>query len=416
MDRALPIDEKLASALGIDLWKVGEVARQNDHGAGAQVIREASPPAFLEQFFAAVQTGHSVWIASPNWGAARMQEMATIMNETSLPEGSIMIPTGGTSGALRFALHTWETLAESAEGFGAFYRAQGGLRTLCVLPTFHVSGLMQAVRVAVLGGSLVTGDAHDPQSGLPVGFKPEGCCFSLVPTQLRRLLDEGAADWLRRFRVIIIGGAALDEALANRAREERLPLSPSYGMTETAAVACALMPEEFLAGKRGVGRPLPHVTLTLGEGSRVHIRARSLCKQLVPSGGCDLANGLLTNDIGTFDQEGILHILRRADRVIISGGEKIDPGEVEAVILATGLAKDAYVIGFPSREWGEAAAALYVSANGNEVDSLLHTRLRETLSPAHVPKKWVRLDVIPRTSAGKPDVSAIQELVRVRCS
>lgn len=410
MDRALQIDGKLAAALGIDLWKINEAARLNDHGSGALVLREASPEAFLEQFFASVCGGHSVWIAAPDWGAARVREMAAIVNETPLPEGSIMIPTGGTSGVLRFAMHTWETLSESARGFGTFYGVTEGHRSLCVLPTCHVSGLMQAVRVAVLGGKLVRGDPHAPQNGLPAGFAPEDCFLSLVPTQLRRLLDDGAAEWLRRFKTIIIGGAALDDTLAQRARTERLPLSPSYGMTETAAVACALTPQEFLDGRSGVGKPLPHVTISLGEDSRVHIRAKSLCKKLVPTIGTDLSDGLLTNDIGEIDEDGFLHIKSRSDRVIISGGEKIDPGEVEAALFATGLVLDTYVIGTTSREWGEAVTVLYVPANGNEVEPLLAARLRETLSPVHVPKTWLRVDAIPRNDAGKPDVAAIRNL------
>jgi o-succinylbenzoate---CoA ligase len=410
MDRPFPLTGSAAAALGISVTKVRAIARENGfEKVGCVVIRESDPTRFLETFFAAMEQGCAIWLASPDWGEERLRETAEMANETECEPGAILIPTGGTTGRLRFAAHTWETLSASARGFGEFFGETCGHKTLCVLPLYHVSGLMQAVRVATFGGRLVVGNAHDPRAGLPPDFSPEGFFISLVPTQLRRLLDDGAAAWLGRFKTILVGGASLDTALAARAFEARLPLSPSYGMTETAAAICALKPSEFLAGASGVGRPLPHVSVTLDADSRVRIRAKSLCAVMIPAKGADFSNGLLTNDIGEMGADGVLHIKGRADRVIVSGGQKIDAGEVEEALLETGLLTDAFVLGMSDPLWGEKVAALYAGKQASQgLEESLKNAVRRKLSPIHVPKKWVRVDAIPRNAAGKPDVAAIR--------
>ena len=75
--------------------------------------------------------------------------------------------------------------------------------------------------------------------------------ISLVPTQLQRLLrSTSTVRWLRGFRIVFLGGGPVWPDLADKAQRARLPISLSYGMTETAAMVTALRPEEFLAGSR----------------------------------------------------------------------------------------------------------------------------------------------------------------------
>jgi O-succinylbenzoic acid--CoA ligase len=87
------------------------------------------------------------------------------------------------------------------------------------------------------------------------------------------------------------------------------------------------------------------------------------------------------------DADGYLYILGRAGHLIITGGEKVQPEEVEAAILATGLALDAIVVGIPDPDWGERVVALWVPQG--EVDSQpLQARLKTQLSAYKVPKAW----------------------------
>ncbi len=380
-----------------------------------EIICERTPAIFIARFFEAVVQRRGVWLADPDWGEGRMEELEALCRANQRP-GMIMIPTGGTSGRLRFAVHSLKSLLAAADGFLDFFRQEGAHRTLCSLPLHHVSGLMQVLRVARRGGSLYFARPQAPLADLAEDFSPEGCFMSLVPTQLRRLIDSGAVDTLRRFACILLGGAGADRNLLEEARLERLPLCPCYGMTETAAMVCALRPDEFLCvgAEGGVGRSLPHarvcidetsgVTARGGNSGRIVVRASSLCVELLPGGSVDARCGLETNDIGRIDSQGRLHVRGRADRVIVSGGLKLDAAEVEGVILSSGLVKDAAVLGLPDPEWGQALVAFCVPIDAKEgLDFALGCRLRESLSPAHVPKKWRFLDELPRSSAGKLD-------------
>lgn len=423
--------------LGLDSQRVERhPALAGIHPGTPVVLRERDPQVFLEYFFAALMRGHSLWLASPDWQDVRLGALAglcgplPVLGGPPLPspqppsappnldaltggQPAICIPTGGTSGRLRFAVHTWDTLAAAATGFLNFF-SQGPHRTLCTLPLYHVGGLMQAVRVLLSGGQLAMGSAHDPRMRIEAGFDPRGCFLSLVPTQLRRLLDDGAADWLAQFETIVVGGAAADPLLLETARAARLRLAPSYGMTETAAVAAALLPDEFLDGATGVGRALPHVRLRIvpqpgmlpGRG-RVVIRARSLCTALIPGAPIDAADGLATNDIGSFDAAGRLHIHGRSDRVVISGGLKLDPGEIEDVLMTSGLVREVAVIGQADAQWGEQAVAYYVPVSPTVTELELRATVRSALSPAHVPKQWVSLAALPRNPMGKVLLAAL---------
>ena len=102
------------------------------------------------------------------------------------------------------------------------------------------------------------------------GWGQRPALLSLVPTQLGRLLaDPSGIDWLQRFSVIWVGGAALPAVLADQARQVGIRLAPCYGATETAAMVAALPPERFLQGVASCGTPLMDVALRLAaDGAR----------------------------------------------------------------------------------------------------------------------------------------------------
>jgi O-succinylbenzoic acid--CoA ligase len=384
-------------------------------GDSPTLLCETDPHRFVQLFAQCLEEGRSAALASPQWGINRLEEARILLSEAApqLPAGAILIATGGTTGRLRFCVHSVETLCASAAGFLSFY---GGTphRALCVLPHWHVSGLMQLFRAALSGGRATFGEPSHPEA-LPAEFEAEGAFLSLVPTQLARLLDAGAEDFLRGFAAVVIGGAGLDPALAAKARAAKIPLSPSYGMTETAAVCCALSPSEFLAGAEGVGRALPHAALEVAPGAarespqRIRIRTASLCRGFAPWTG-PIGAVLETSDLGYFDEKGSLHVTGRADRAIVCGGEKLDAGEIERAILTGGGVREVCVTGLPDEKWGFIAAAFYVPDGSDTGTETLAEAVRKTLSPRHVPKFWKALPALPRTAAGKIDLETLRKL------
>lgn len=427
-------------SLSLDSGRIASHPELQGVSRGQSVlVCEADPQRFLDYVFGALFKGCHVWFGSPEWGAQRREEALQLSqavrvlgqgwgamqlqlpaaHSNILKEGdpqTIAIPTGGSSGGLHYALHNWTSLTAAAAGFSKFW-GEGTHRTLCVLPVYHISGFMQAVRVLHSGGQLYLGNPSNPREALPAGFAPEGCFLSLVPLQLRRLMDSGAAAWLRRFGCIFVGGGPSSRALLDRARACSIPLAPSYGMTETAAMVAVLRPEYFLDGCDGVGQILPHARVEIsadncGEGpstnpGRIAVFGASLARAVHPGALIHRDQGYQTQDLGYFDETGRLCIVGRSDRMIISGGMKIDPAEVEMLLMDQGLVADVYVLGREDSQWGAAVTAFYVPRPQVKELEMMNL-IRQVLSSYHVPKKWVRLDRLPRSAAGKIDLAELE--------
>ncbi|MES1167881.1 MAG: AMP-binding protein, partial [Oleiharenicola lentus] len=243
-------------------------------GALRIVVTESDPQKFMASFARALASEAEIFLGNPDWGALeRNQCDAIISSGLAAPKlqrnegGYLMIPTGGTGGKVRFVRHDAATIAAAVRGFTRHFSLPQ-VNAVGVLPLYHVSGLMAWLRCGLTGGEYRPLDWKAVEGGALPGLpdKAHGWTLSLVPTQLERLLKhERAVEWLRKFRIIFLGGAPAWPALLDRAAALRLPLSPGYGMTETAAMIAALRPEEFLAGARSSGAVLPHARISFDE-------------------------------------------------------------------------------------------------------------------------------------------------------
>ena len=418
---------------------IARIEATNDSATEQSVlIAETDPVEFAAAFFAAVYTGVAIILANPKWQQCEWEQLRKLVNpdivfresgtfeaegasEVDHPKrGTILIPTGGSSGKLKLAVHTWETLLASCQGFHSFIGA-GPIHFCCTLPLHHVSGLMQLMRSFVSGGQIV----FTSYKTLEAGRFPEiaGLCLSLVPTQLQRMLEQSEiADWLRGLRAIFLGGAPMSSGLRARAQEYRLPVVPTYGMTETAAMVTALPARAFLAGDNlSVGYSLNHATVQVvredgshclpEETGRIHIQARSLCLGYHGLASEISEEGYLSMDEGYLDYGGCLHIVGRSDRIIISGGEKVDPLEVEAAFLKSDRVEQALVIGWPDLEWGERLVAFYVAVDESGNCKELREYLQSNLVNYKIPRQIIQVEQLPLSTQGKPDRALIKKLL-----
>lgn len=378
-------------------------AEPTQTGRHDAVVEAREPAAFMGAFTTAVAAGGTVFLADPAWGLAERAQFDALVSQKGADDarGWLCIPTGGSSGTIKLARHDEETLAAAVNGFCAHFGVTR-VNVLGVLPLHHVSGFMAWMRTVFTGGKYLSANWRAVESGerpaLPVG---DGDWFlSLVPTQLQRLLgDLEAEDWLRGFRAIFIGGAPAWPALIEAGRQARLPLAFSYGMTETAAMVTALRPEEFLAGGQGSGSPLPHARVTLGEEGRIVIEGASLLRGYWPD--TRGSGEWRTEDLGRFDEHGSLHVLGRRDALIITGGEKVDPAEVERVLRGTGQFADVAVIGVPDLQWGEAVVACYPAEFAPQDMEAVERVLGSHLAGFKHPKRYVAITRWPRNAQGK---------------
>ncbi|MDE5070100.1 MAG: AMP-binding protein, partial [Trichodesmium sp. St4_bin8_1] len=228
------------------------------------LISESNTTEFISSFLAAVGANCQVFLCNPKWGQLEWEKvlklvepdiiLGNILNhkflEKSLEKTSslsrdnpckktltteenlIMIPTGGSSGKIKFAIHTWKTLMSSVRGFQEYFQVQQ-INSFCVLPLYHVSGLMQFIRSFTTGGNLINLPSYkDILEQKEWNINPNEFFISLVPTQLHHLLQKTeTANWLSNFKTVLLGGSAAWEELFDAARKYQIKLAPTYGMT-----------------------------------------------------------------------------------------------------------------------------------------------------------------------------------------
>ena len=241
--------------------------------------------------------------------------------------------------------------------------------------------------------------------------------LSLVPTQLRRLLEHRAGeDWLRGCRLIWVGGAALPEDLAESCRRLELPLSSCYGSSETGAMVTALAPARFLAGESGCGTALPHAQLRIDPASgAVQVRAASLALGEHAAGRFQplpLDEGWWSSgDLGRWGGAGGLELLGRCDGAINSGGETVFPEQVELRLMAAareaGLPlRHLLLLAEPDPLWGERLVALVRAERSapHTPDAALIpplAALAAALPPSQRPKRWLACPELAPSPLGK---------------
>ncbi|TAG93042.1 MAG: 2-succinylbenzoate--CoA ligase [Oscillatoriales cyanobacterium] len=415
-------------------------------------LAEPEPIQFIASFIAGCATKSQIFLCNPNWVKSEWQQVFdlvkpdiilgnnTLQNLTEIgfiasplhrhknnPQSpitnyqlpSIMIPTGGSSGKIRFAMHTWETLTASVQGFQQYFEIEK-INSFCTLPLYHVSGLMQFMRSFTTGGKLAIQSFKELETGKKFDIEPESFFISLVPTQLQRLLQNpDTANWLSRFHTVLLGGAPAWPELLEIARKYQIKLALTYGMTETASQIATLKPADFLAGNNSSGQILPHATVTI-RGSKgeilcynqvgnIAVSAKSLAWGYYPDKLGD-RKYLQLDDLGFFDQNNYLNIIGRNSDKIITGGENVFPTEVEAAIKSTNLVTDVAVIGLLDKHWGQVVTAIYVPANSEVTVKTLQVAIEDKLSKFKQPKNWVLVENFPRNSQGKINREQLQQI------
>lgn len=411
------------------------------------LLAEPEPIRFLASFIAACSTGHQVFIGNPAWGASEWQQVFDLVkpnrvwgdceytqdNNISWQSDNprpvvnqtnrlIMIPTGGSSGNIRFAMHSWQTLMASVQGFRQYFQLTE-VNSICVLPLYHVSGLMQFMRSFTSGGQLLIVPFKELKAGNYCTFNPTEFFISLVPTQLQCLLsDTTLTTWLSWCKTVLLGGAPTWSELFEKARCYKIKLAPTYGMTEVASQIATLKPEIFLSGNNSSGQVLPHAKVRIfsqegeylgsNQTGQIVIETTSLALGYYPELFPE-SEIFYTDDIGFLDSQSNLNIVCRSSDKIITGGENVFPCEVEYVIKASNLVTDVSVIGLPDCYWGQIVTAVYIPRNSMISYQKIQEAIGGKLARFKQPKLWIPVESMPRNEQGKVNRQHLLQLVKV---
>ncbi len=352
--------------------------------------------------------------------------------EPQLDSVATRLFTSGTTGYPKAANLTHRgVLTHCIEWTSPFHYVHGGTTHLNVLPTFHVSGIVNAVWMLYLGGTAVFQPEFSAQSYLAAIERYRVTDAFAVPAMLRVMVDcaEIRTTDLSSLRSIAYGGSPMDEALMSRCLERfGCGFLQVYGMTEASGTLTVLYPEEHEPGGqrahllRSVGRPAPHIELRIvgpidrhacadGEVGEVWIRSPQLMRDYYgdtlatadafPEGREPPGGWLRSGDAG-YLEKGYLFLHDRIKDMIISGGENVYPAEVEMTLAMHPAVAEIAVIGVPDEKWGETVKACVVLRPGSKATaSELISYARERLAHYKCPTSVDFIELLPRNPSGK---------------
>jgi len=302
------------------------------------------------------------------------------------PDVRVVVATSGTGGAPRLVELTREAIDHAVSSSTLALEAGPGDRWVCCLPIAHVGGLLVLLRAVLTDSPVSVHPRFDPEL---VAAETDAAFISVVPTMLARLLDSGVD--LSSFRAVLVGGAGLDPALEERARSEGVRVVRTYGLTES----CGGVVYE--------GRPLPGTEVRLGKDAEIELRGPTVMKgyRLDPDATASAFTDdawLRTGDAGRLAPDGSLLVDGRLDDLIITGGEKVWPGEVEAVLRLHPKVAEVAVTGRPDPDWGERVVAFVVPRRVVQPPSLegLRRFVARRLPRYKAPREVVLLAELPK--------------------
>lgn len=307
------------------------------------------------------------------------------------PGTAVVVTTSGSTGSAKGVVLSASALRASAAATHS--RLGGPGRWLLALPAQHIAGIQVIVR------SLLSGVEPAVFSQTFADVPDDVRYVSLVPTQLARLSDLKV---LRRFDAVLVGGAAAAKPLVARALDAGVRVVTTYGMSETAG-GCVYN-----------GVPLPGVRVRIVDGV-IELAGPMLAtgyrRSPAETAAAFVDGWFRTSDLGVF-RDGSLEVLGRADSMINTGGVKVSPSAVEAVLAAQPGVAEACVVDLPDAQWGQLVAAVVVPVDPLRppVVSELTGAVRSALGAPAVPKVVRFAGDLPLRGPGKVDRSGVRTL------
>lgn len=289
--------------------------------------------------------------------------------------------TSGSTGMPKAAAHSFNAHLSSAKGVLSLMPLGPQDSWLLSLPLFHVSGQGIVWRWLLAGACLVVRNMRSLDDAL------RGCTHaSLVPTQLWRLLHQ--PETTLTLKEVLLGGAMIPVDLTEQAEQRGIRCWCGYGLTEMASTVCAKRADAL----PGVGLPLPGREMKL-QDDEILLRGDNMASgywrdgQLFPLADPD--GWFHTRDRGEM-QNGELRIIGRLDNLFFSGGEGIQPEDVERVLLAHPQVQQVFVVPVDDREFGQRPVAVIEPLA--EFDfAVLNTWVQGKLARFQQPVRYLRL-------------------------
>ena len=337
----------------------------------------------------------------------------------ALDDTALVLHTSGTTSRPKRVPLSHSNIMTSARNVAETYRLTPDDVSLCVMPLFHVHGLVASTLATLQsGGTVVVAPRFNPLTFWSSVRDYRVTWYSAVPTIHQVLLSRAksgtrpaGAEGLRFIRSCSASLPA--QMMADMEERFGVPVVEAYGMTEAAhqMASNSLPPGTRKPGSVGQGTGVSLAILDkhgndLPTGSRgeVSIKGPNVFggyEENPEANATSFTGGWFrTGDEGFLDSDGFLTLTGRIKELINRGGEKISPREVDEALLAHGAVSEAVCFGIPDNTYGEEVAAAVV-LQGSASESELMAHCKSLLADFKAPKVIYIVDKIPRTATGK---------------
>ena len=326
---------------------------------------------------------------------------ATINNKYIHRENDVaaIVLTSGTTGLPKPVQLTYGNFITSCSNWNEFLEFNNQDKFLCCLPLHHIGGLAVLIRGLIYGFSIDLIKNFSANKILNTISSHNISIISLVPTMLKRILNiRESIDTMKTLRWILLGGGPSPLKLLDYCIEQKLNIVKVYGMSETCSGTVGLKLLDEPENKLYAGRPFPNTKIWT-VNKEIHISGPMVMKgYLGLKETCGVHN---SKDLGEVGNDNLVFLNIRRKDLIISGGENINPMEVEEVLISIDNIIDAAVVGEDDDEWGQKVVAYIVTGSASINDEEIKNILKETLSLFKLPKVFKRVNSIPRNELGK---------------
>lgn len=333
---------------------------------------------------------------------------------TATDRDATIVFTSGSSAAPKAVLHTIGNHYYSALGSNLNIPFGKGDVWLLSLPLFHAGGLAIIFRAIVGGGAVALPQKDEPLPEALLKYQPTH--ISLVATQLYRLLrDEQAVRQLSRMKAVLLGGSAIPENLINKAMERGISLFTSYGSTEMASQISTTSPGDSLKHLLTAGKILKYREVKIAEDGEILVKGKTLCRGYVDGDRLEeirnVEGWFATRDLGEFTDKGYLIVTGRKDNMFISGGENIQPEEIEKALCKMENVMQALVVPVINTEYGERPVAFVRTGTGHFPDeSVFKKFLIKHIAGFKIPDRFFPWPLISKRTGIKPDRNYLRKM------
>ena len=325
--------------------------------------------------------------------------------------------TSGSTGTTSTVVHTLANHMYSAMGSAANLPIGRDDRWLIALPLSHVAGLSILFRCLLAGATALVARSgsfreNEQNQDDALDLLPQATHLSVVPAQLQRLIKV-PKNRRSSLRTVLVGGQATTPTLLEQAKAAGIPVLPTYGSTEMASQVATASPNSVLPTSAS-GHVLPYRRLRVRDGN-IEVSGKTLYAGSLSPDGIDppfLEPGgwFRTGDCGRLHADGILPITGREDSMFISGGENIQPQEIENLLGSHHEVELAVVVPSPDPVFGTRPVAFIQSRHSFPSVEDLNAMIAHQLPPYMQPVRYLPMPQEGLTPLGKPARTRLTQL------